>query len=156
VVVLGPETGDAVQTLKAGILEIADVFVVNKKDVAGAERVVHDIESMLSLKPTENRWTRPVLLTEARSGEGVEALWQAIERHHSELDRRGIEPNERLRRHLHELNEIVETRFTSETMARLQKDEDLKARLSKEARPNLYAMAEKILSDSARPTSRRK
>jgi len=81
VVVLVPEAGDTVQTMKAGLLEIADIFVVNKADRDGALRIKTELEMMLQLRPPVD-WTIPVVLTEAAvSGMGVAELVEAIERH---------------------------------------------------------------------------
>jgi LAO/AO transport system kinase len=80
VVVLVPEAGDAVQVMKAGLLEIADVFVVNKSDRDGADRIEQELSQMLALRPA-NPWTIPVVRTEARAGIGTEAVLQAVERH---------------------------------------------------------------------------
>jgi len=80
VVVLVPEAGDAVQVMKAGLLEIADVFVVNKADREGALRMVSELEQMLHLRPP-SPWTIPVLPTEAVRGTGVDAVLEALERH---------------------------------------------------------------------------
>ena len=80
VVVLVPEAGDAVQVMKAGLLEIADVFVVNKADREGALRMVSELEQMLHLRPP-SPWAIPVLPTEAVRGPGVDAVLDALERH---------------------------------------------------------------------------
>ena len=81
VLVLVPGMGDDVQALKAGVMEIADVFVVNKADRPEADRVVAAVESTLALRPAdESAWTPPVLKTEATAGVGVDAVWQAIGR----------------------------------------------------------------------------
>lgn len=80
VVVLVPGTGDDVQAIKAGIMEIADVFVVNKADRDGADRMVQSIEMNLSLQAYgEHDWRPPVVKTVATTGVGVEELWRAIE-----------------------------------------------------------------------------
>jgi len=80
VVTLVPGTGDEVQALKAGIMEIADIFVVNKADRDGADRAAGSIEVLLSLQPWEaNRWKPPVMLTEATTGRGVPELAAMIE-----------------------------------------------------------------------------
>ncbi len=80
-VVAVPGMGDDVQTLKAGIMEIADIFVVNKADREGADRVVASIEALVSLQGGDERaWRPPVLRTEATRGVGIEALIEAIER----------------------------------------------------------------------------
>jgi len=79
IVTLVPGTGDEVQALKAGIMEIADIFVVNKADREGADRTVASIEAMLSLESFEGgRWRPPIVKTEATTGKGVPALVAAI------------------------------------------------------------------------------
>jgi LAO/AO transport system kinase len=80
VVVLVPEAGDTVQTMKAGLLEIADAFVVNKADREGALRIKTELEIMLQMRP-ESEWPVPVLLTQATTGEGIEELLGIILRH---------------------------------------------------------------------------
>ena len=66
VVTLVPESGDGVQAMKAGLMEIGDVFVVNKADRDGAERLQGEIEQMLELRNQTNGWTPPVILTMAQ------------------------------------------------------------------------------------------
>jgi LAO/AO transport system kinase len=81
IVVLVPGTGDEVQALKAGIMEIADIFVVNKADREGADRTAAGVEGMLSLESSApGEWRPPILKTEATTGAGVPALVEAIER----------------------------------------------------------------------------
>jgi LAO/AO transport system kinase len=81
IVTLVPGTGDEVQALKAGIMEIADIFVVNKADREGADRTVASVEALLSLEsPSDARWRPPILKTEATRGIGIDALVDAIER----------------------------------------------------------------------------
>jgi LAO/AO transport system kinase len=84
IVVVVPGTGDDVQALKAGVMEIADIFVVNKADREGADRAVASIETLLSLQAfDEGAWRPPVLRTEATTGAGLEALVDAVERFRS-------------------------------------------------------------------------
>jgi len=79
IVVLVPGTGDDVQAIKAGIMEIGDVFVVNKADREGADRLVQSIEMNLSLNTYhDGDWRPPVLKTVATTGDGIEAVWQSI------------------------------------------------------------------------------
>jgi LAO/AO transport system kinase len=81
IVILVPGTGDDVQALKAGIMEIADIFVVNKADRDGADRLVTSIESNLALQTfAEGEWRPPIVKTEATTGRGVSELWQTIQR----------------------------------------------------------------------------
>ena len=81
IVVTTPDAGDGVQAMKAGIMEIGDVFVVNKLDRPGAERAAAEIEEMLSLREYgAGTWRPPVLKTQAATGEGVAAVVEAVER----------------------------------------------------------------------------
>lgn len=80
VVVLVPGLGDDVQSIKAGILEIADIFVVNKSDREGADRVEREIRAMQSLGGHGEGWVPPVVRTVATNGDGTEALAEAIDR----------------------------------------------------------------------------
>jgi LAO/AO transport system kinase len=80
IVTLVPGAGDDVQALKAGIMEIADIFVVNKADREGADRTVASIEAMLSLESYEGRWRPPIVKTEATTGKGVPELVAQIEK----------------------------------------------------------------------------
>lgn len=89
VVVLVPEAGDAVQTLKAGLLEIADVFVVNKADRDGADRMVADLLNLVALRGPRDGWDTPVLSTTAVSGEGVKALFAALDAHAEHRRKKG-------------------------------------------------------------------
>ena len=77
IVVLVPGAGDDVQAIKAGVMEIADIFVVNKADREGADRVVQAVASNLSLKTySASEWRPPILKTEATTGVGVDVLWK--------------------------------------------------------------------------------
>jgi LAO/AO transport system kinase len=81
IVVLMPGMGDDVQVMKAGVMEIADVFVVNKADREGAERMAAEIEALLGLHAyRENEWRPPIVLTEATSGRGLDELIDTLER----------------------------------------------------------------------------
>src|SRR6185437_4625133 len=90
VVILVPGMGDDVQTIKAGIMEIADIFVINKSDREGAERVEREIRAMQSLAAREDNWTPPIVKTVASAGEGVEELSAAIVGYQDFLSRSGL------------------------------------------------------------------
>ncbi len=97
VVVLVPESGDGIQAMKAGLMEIADVFVVNKADRPGADRLVSDLGTALHLRagralgdvPAHHGWPIPVLKTVAQTGEGVPELLDAVDQHREYLDESG-------------------------------------------------------------------
>src|SRR5512135_639684 len=78
VVILVPGMGDDVQTIKAGIMEIADIFVINKSDREGAERVEREIRAMQTLAIRKDNWTPPIVKTVASEGQGVTELVAAI------------------------------------------------------------------------------
>lgn len=79
VVVLVPGMGDDVQSLKAGVMEIADIFAINKADRDGADRIEKEIRAMQSLAGTHDTWLAPVVKTIGTAGEGIEALFAAID-----------------------------------------------------------------------------
>jgi LAO/AO transport system kinase len=78
--VLMPGSGDSIQALKAGIMEIPDVIAVNKRDHPAAKTMVNEVRSILALDPDEG-WRPPIVLTEALQGEGIEELWDQVEQH---------------------------------------------------------------------------
>jgi LAO/AO transport system kinase len=85
VVILVPGMGDDVQTIKAGIMEIADIFVINKSDYEGSERVEKEIRALQSLATRDDGWTPPIVKTVATSGAGVQELADAIKNYQSYL-----------------------------------------------------------------------
>jgi LAO/AO transport system kinase len=88
VLVLMPGSGDSVQALKAGIMEIPDVIAVNKMDHPAAKTMVNEVRSILSLD-RERSWRPPIVLTDATRGENVPELWQKIEEHRAHLESEG-------------------------------------------------------------------
>ena len=105
VVVLNPGWGDAVQAEKAGILEVADVFVINKADRAGAGQTRRDLERMMDMGPAST-WRAPIVDTVASDGRGLDELWEELARHHRFLSSGAIEERRR-RRVAHELERVV-------------------------------------------------
>jgi LAO/AO transport system kinase len=105
-VALAPGFGDAVQVAKAGILEVADVFVVNKADRDGAQVVARDLRQMLHLGEARP-WQVPVVLTVAERGDGVDQLVEAIAAHRAQLESSGELERRRQRRAAREIEEIA-------------------------------------------------
>ncbi len=89
IVVLVPGMGDDVQTIKAGIMEIADIFVINKSDRDGAERVEREVRAMQSLAMRHDGWTPPIVKTVASEGTGITKLLAAIEKYREHLQHNG-------------------------------------------------------------------
>ncbi len=96
--VLMPGSGDSIQALKAGIMEIPDVIAINKKDHPAAKTMMNEVRSILTLDK-ERAWKPPIVLTEAISDEGVADLWAKVEAHRAHLDEEGL-LDERRRRNL--------------------------------------------------------
>jgi LAO/AO transport system kinase len=144
VVVLNPGWGDAVQTAKAGLMEIADVFVVNKADRPGVKDTVRELRQMLEL--SEDPWRPDIVPTVSIKGEGIDDLWAAIEKHRAYQEEKGLLDARRRRRINREIREIVgETyrkRVAEEAGALLEKltDEVVKRRLDP------YAAAERLIA----------
>ncbi len=110
VVVVNPGWGDAVQANKAGLLEVADIFVINKADRPGAQQSRQDLQEALDYA-TRGRHRPPIVETVAVSGDGVAELWEAIEDHRSFLESSGELAARRARRIDEELREIVARRL---------------------------------------------
>jgi LAO/AO transport system kinase len=108
-VVVNPGWGDAVQAAKAGLMEIADVFVVNKADRSGAKDSVRELKQMLEMSAAE--WKPEVVETIATKGEGIDELWTAIEKHRAYQEEHGLLEARRRRRVEREIREIVAERF---------------------------------------------
>lgn len=149
VVLLAPGMGDGIQAAKAGILEIGDVYVVNKADRDGAQKVRKDLRSMLALadRPAD-AWRPPVLLTTASSGEGVAEVVDALEEHH----RRLVETGELERRRVRRVRDEIEALALASLRRRWEERDDgdrlerLAARVvAGESDP--YAAAEDLLAD---------
>jgi len=89
VLVLMPGSGDSIQALKAGIMEIPDVIAINKSDHPAAKTMLNEVRSVLALD-TESDWQPPIVLTEAMRGENVPELWEKIEEHRAHLESGGL------------------------------------------------------------------
>src|SRR4051794_16340850 len=107
VVVLNPGAGDAVQAAKAGLLEVADIFVINKADRPGVRELERDIENMLDMNMHMGAWRPPVVRTVGSAGDGVDDLWATIGRHRDHLTSSGELDERRRRRTAAELRKIV-------------------------------------------------
>ncbi len=105
IVVTVPGLGDDIQTVKAGILEIADVFAVNKADLAGVDQVVVQLRTMLNMDPHMGEWRPPIVKTIATTGDGVSELVDAIEEHDTYLTQSGEKAR---RNHAHVRSEVLD------------------------------------------------
>ena len=150
-VTLVPGAGDEVQALKAGIMEIADIFVVNKADREGADRTVASIESMLSLQMFgEQDWRPPIVKTEATAGKGVAELLQAVERFktHTAASAGG----RRRARAEYRVRELLAQRFTEHVENRVLQDGEFSRLLDRIASREIdpYSVVDDIIDRSVR------
>ena len=145
VVVLTPNLGDGVQMIKAGILEIADIFVVNKADLEGHQRVATELRSMLSLAPKsqDKAWKQPIIATSATRQEGIEELWAAIESHRKHREAGGRAQAHAEQRLKDETAEVVAELARQRAREALADGGALAERLREDGTP--YGVAEEIL-----------
>ncbi len=149
VVVLVPESGDAVQTMKAGLMEIADVFVVNKADRPGAENLERALTATLGLRPRGDReWNPPIVRTVAVDGEGIQELSAAIDAHRTHCQESGALIAKQRARSTERVRDLVARRIDAQVWERSGGEEILKGALDRirdgEATP--YSVADEIVA----------
>jgi LAO/AO transport system kinase len=154
-VTLVPGSGDDVQALKAGIMEIADIFIVNKADREGADRTVASIEAMLALQTYgEHEWRPPIVKTEATTGKGVDELLDAVERFRTRTaDAAG---RRRRARAEYRVRELLAQRFIDHVERRVLAEGELAVLLDRIAAREIdpYSVVDALLERSV--TQRRK
>ncbi len=123
--VLMPGSGDAVQALKAGIMEIPDVIAVNKMDHPAAKTMLQEVRSIVALDPDHER-RPPSLLTEALRGDGVPELWDALEQRRRELDERGELAERRQRNLTGEVEALAVARLRERVRGTIADDPDVR------------------------------
>jgi LAO/AO transport system kinase len=141
-VVLTPGLGDGVQMIKAGIMEIADVFVLNKADLPGAQKTAQEIRGMLSMGP-KMAWRPPIVQAVGTTGAGLEEVLGAVEEHRSHLDRSGEGRARSEARLKDEAADLVGEWARSEARRLLDSEQPLADRLLQDRIP--YAAAEEVL-----------
>ncbi|MGH9553165.1 MAG: methylmalonyl Co-A mutase-associated GTPase MeaB [Terriglobales bacterium] len=107
ILVLMPGSGDDIQAIKSGIMEIGDIFVVNKGDLPGANKSASEIMSSLELNQFTNDWRPPVVVAIAETGQGVDEIWNACKSHRQFLENSGLLAERRKQKVQAELSELV-------------------------------------------------
>ena len=125
VLVLMPGSGDSVQALKAGIMEIPDVIAVNKMDHPAAKTMLNEVRSILSLD-RERAWRPPIVLTEALRGENVPELWEKIEAHRAHLESEGLLEERRRRNLAGEVFAVASGRAKAHLVQAVEDDPELR------------------------------
>lgn len=151
VVVLVPEAGDAIQAMKAGILEIADIFVINKADREGADAVAEDLKQMLRLNPKHEWWEVPVLTTEAINNVGIDELYEGIKNHRKALEEAGQLDIRRKAQRRAEFLQVVERSVRERILALIKKNEQLMVSLERVEQGEIdpYSATDDLLASKA-------
>ena len=147
VVTFMPGSGDIIQTLKAGLMEIADIYVVNKADREGADQMVASVTSMLKMARTPGDWTPPVLTTQAHQNEGVLELYGNIQRHSDFLQQNSLMERRREDRRGEEFLRTIEEELGRRMKELIAKDMTLRTVLDgvKKGEADPYSAALKLL-----------
>jgi LAO/AO transport system kinase len=149
VVVVVPHLGDEVQSLKAGLFEIADVFSVNKADLPGAEAAARYLSEMTHLVPTQEGWRPVVVQTSTVTPRGVPELWDAVLRHEAYLDSSGTRRTRDRQRLTEEILGLVRERVDARVLDALAKEPDLQELLRRVAAREIdpHSAAERLLAE---------
>jgi LAO/AO transport system kinase len=147
VVILVPEAGDTIQTMKAGLFEIADIFVVNKADRPGADNLLAELNMMVQHYSRESWWQVPVLATQAVNNIGIEELFKQIEKHRQALEEGGQLAQKRREQRRREFLETVERRVSDELLKLVEQDAEMGKYMSKVEAGEIdpYSAADEIL-----------
>jgi LAO/AO transport system kinase len=160
--VLMPGSGDSIQALKAGIMEIPDVIAVNKRDHPAAKTMVNEVRSILALD-SERDWQPPIVLTEAVQGEGIEELWSEISAHRAHLESAGLLAERRAKNLAGEVFAVASARAKAHLESAVGDDPELQRLLEAVQRRDLDPLTAvreimekvfKVHEDDGRPDTR--
>ena len=151
VVVLVPEAGDTIQTMKAGLFEIADMFAVNKADRPGADNLVAELGMMVHLYSQQSWWQVPILATQAINDVGTKELYEQIEKHRQALEETGRLSQRRQEQRRREFMETVERRVAGELLKLVESDEELRRHMAmvEAGEVDPYSAADEVLRPGA-------
>src|SRR5881397_2909205 len=158
VVMLVPESGDSIQAMKAGLMEVADVFAVNKADRDGAHALMAELRFSVHLHGTSGAtskdvdWEVPVVATQGANDVGIGELLEAIKRHRGALEQGGALETRRQARRRAELEAVLVEEFTAQVMARVRTDQELARTLEAVSAGSLdpYSAVAQILASTLR------
>ena len=126
ILVLVPESGDEIQLMKAGLVEIADLFVINKSDREGADRLADTLNSMINAMGNNSKLDAPVYTTVASDGKGMDKLFDGVFDHLEKLDRYGLLVEKKKKRYRNRVKKLIQEQLLGEfwTGDRIRKLED--------------------------------
>jgi LAO/AO transport system kinase len=149
VVVLVPESGDSIQTMKAGLMEIADIFVVNKADREGAQRVISELNMMIEVKRDKSKQELPVLATQATNNIGVDELLTKIDSEFQRLKAGDNFEKHRMKMIRYDIIKTIEHRFRNNLMNEILPDNLLDEHVKRiySGQGNPYELARKLIDN---------
>jgi LAO/AO transport system kinase len=150
IVILVPGMGDDVQTIKAGIMEIADIFVINKSDREGAERVEREIRALQSLALRSDRWTPPIVKTVASEGTGIEELAAAVISYEGYLKNENLAAKRNIENWQQRLLEMLRESLFEKALEQLHGDLPRYAAEIAEHKRDPYTLVEEIVGSLAK------
>jgi LAO/AO transport system kinase len=150
IVILVPGMGDDVQTIKAGIMEIADIFVINKSDHDGAERVEREIRALQSLALRSDRWTPPIVKTVASEGTGIEELAAAVISYEEYLKKENLAAKRNIENWQQRLLEMLRESLFEKALEQLHGDLPRYAAEIAEHKRDPYTLVEEIVGGLAK------
>ncbi len=151
IVILVPGMGDDVQTIKAGIMEIADIFVINKSDREGAELVEREIRALQSLAVRSDQWTPPIVKTVSSEGKGIVELADAIANYESYLQKENLVLKRNIQNWQERLVEMLRDALLDKARAQMSDGDMLRyAAEIAEHRRDPYSLIEEIVENSAK------
>jgi LAO/AO transport system kinase len=150
-VVLNPGSGDVVQVFKAGIMEIADLFVVNKADMPGVPKLLAEIEAMLDLVKHESPYRPPVVQTISTENKGLQELWESLLTHREYLEKSGEGKERKLSNLKREVMEVIQHEIYQQVWKQEQKNGFSWLADLESGTTDPYTAAEEILSKRLQP-----
>jgi LAO/AO transport system kinase len=150
IVVLTPESGDTIQTMKAGLFEIADIFAVNKSDRPGSDNMIAELRNMISLHSNQDTWLTPVTATEAVNNVGIEELYGYIVNHRKILEETGQLAQRRRQQRRQEFVETIQRSIKDRLLTIIQHDKVLSKYIDlvENAEIDPYTAANKVLQSA--------
>jgi len=151
VVVLVPEAGDTIQTMKAGLFEIADIFAVNKADRPGADNLIVELRNMLHMRSDQSWWEVPVLETQAIHDIGIDELFKQVQKHSQTMKETGQLSGRRREQRRREFLETVERRVYDELLNLVERDKEMGryVEMVETGKLDPYSAADEILKSQA-------
>jgi len=151
IVVLAPESGDNIQTMKAGLLEIPDIFVINKADRPGADDLINEMQAMLQIHSERAQWEKPIVATEAINNVGIDELYHQMQLHREFLSETGLLSQRRQQQRREQFINTLEKKINAKLLEIIKHDGQLNRYVDDVEKGEIdpYSAADEILDSKA-------